>query len=172
MNRKQLMTLLLVPAVAVALAGSFFTAEAQKGQGQRGDGEGRGGPPSIERMAERLDLTAEQQAQIEAFRENSEAERLELRKQTMQLKNQIEGEWLKNAPSESTLKNLTQQMGELRTRMQVRRVEHRLALREVLTDEQWDKLLTSREGRGRGHRGQGPKGGGHGNSGAGNWRDR
>jgi Spy/CpxP family protein refolding chaperone len=85
MNRKQLVIWTAAPVVAVALLGSFFTAEAQRGQGQRGDGEGRGGPQSIERMAERLDLTAEQKAQIEAFREQNEAERLQLRKQMMQM---------------------------------------------------------------------------------------
>ena len=98
--------------------------------------------------------------------------RLEFRKQMMQLKNEIEGEWLKDEPSERVLKDLTEQIGELRTQIQVQRIEHRLALREVLTDEQWDKLLTSKKGRGHGNRGHGPKGHGQGNPEAGNSRDR
>jgi Spy/CpxP family protein refolding chaperone len=167
---KKLITWFVVPAVALAMVGGFFSASAQGQRGQRG--EGRGGPPPIEKLAERLDLTAEQQAQIETMRDEGESERLEYRKQLMQLKNQLEGEWLKDELNERTLKSLTEQLGEIRTKMQLQHLEHRLELREVLTPAQWDKLLTSRKGWGHGHRGHGPRGRGSGNSEAGNWRDR
>lgn len=170
MNPSKLAVWTVTPVIALTLAGGFFPASAQNQPGRRGDPPR--GPQSIERMAERLDLTAEQQAKIEALREQGEAERLEHRKQMMRLRHEMQGEWLKDEPSESTLKSLARQIGELRNQMQIRRIEHRLALREVLTDEQWDKLLTSRGGPGRGHQGFGPKGRGNGNPEAGNWRDR
>lgn len=171
MRSNRLLASVLVSMVAVALTGSFLTAEAQPRRGPLGGGQDRG-PEPIEHMAERLDLTAEQRARIEAFHEKNEGERLKIHKQMMQLELQIEGEWLEDEPSERELKNLARQLGELRNQMQLRRIEHRLAMREVLTDEQWDKLLTSRGGPHHRHRAPGPMGRGHGNPEAGNWRDR
>jgi Spy/CpxP family protein refolding chaperone len=164
---KKLLIWVVLPALTLALLGEVWSVSAQA----RGERHQRGLPP-IERLAEKLELSAEQVAQIKALREEGEAERIELKKQLMQLRNEFEGEMLKPELNERSLKSLTQQMGEVRTKMHLLRLESRLAMREVLTDEQWDKLLTSRKGPGQGHRGRGPRGRGLGSPEAGNWRER
>ena len=62
-------------------------------------------------------------------------------------------------PSEKTVLNLVEKIGDARTEMEVNRVTGRLEMRQQLTPEQLDKMLVLREGRGS-RRGRG-EGGGH-----------
>ncbi len=161
-------TLTVVMILAAVLAASTALAQGP-GRGGRGGhgpmfGPGAGDelPPM---MVERLDLSEDQQAAIAEIRAKARAEGIELRKEMLRLRNELQGEMLKDEPSEKTLVDLTERMGELRTRMQVQRVKTRLAVRQQLTPEQRDRMLMMGAGRhgafGPGGRGPGMRGQGH-----------
>ncbi|MCB1185273.1 periplasmic heavy metal sensor [bacterium] len=163
---------LILVVAALAALGLAATALAQ-GPGPRGGrGPGAGGPdgdfdggPRLERLQAHLDLTDEQVAAIEDLHEKTRTKNTELRKELLRLRNDKRGEMLKDEPSAGKLVELTRKIGEVRTEMQVNRVETRLAVRKLLTPEQRDKMLLGegrRGGRGAGFeagRGQGGRGG-------------
>lgn len=159
---------ILITLAALALVAS--AALAQPGSGPRhhrgtgpggwtgADADGGPGPQMhLERLAAFLDLTEAQVAAIEAIHEEARADGVELRKELARLRNQKQGETLKDEPSRDTLVEITREMGDVRTRLQVNRLETRLAVRAELTAEQRDQLLAS--GR---HGGPGAGRGGHG----------
>ncbi len=55
---------------------------------------------------------------------------------------------LKDDPSEKILVDLTEKMGASRTRLQVNRLQARLAVRKLLTEEQRDQMMLM-DGQGR-----------------------
>ena len=149
--------IILTAAPAATAQGPGPGARGAQGArcGQEGFGPGHGGGCGGEFMAERLDLTEEQQAAIAGIREEGRKQNLELRKQMMRLRNELHGEMLKDDPSEKAVLDLTNRMGEIRTTLQGNRVKHQLAVRKVLTPEQRDRMLMMGEGRPRGQDGRG-----------------
>ena len=142
----------------LAASGAFSAALALRGMM-------RGGPdaemPRLERLADRLDLAEKQIDQIKELREERLSERIELRKEMLRIQNELRGELLEDNPDADRVKKLAIKKGEIRTQMEIARLEHRLAMREILTPEQRDKLFMlrgpgmrgklHREGRGFGH---------------------
>jgi Spy/CpxP family protein refolding chaperone len=146
------------------------------GRGRGGDGprsDRFGGPPEqrIEMLAERLDLSTDQQARIEAIIEEKQPERAALRKQLMRLQHELRGLLLADEPELTAVTQLATRIGDARTKMQILRLEERLAIRGVLTAEQRDRFLTMQPRAGRG-RGPGRAGGGAGCDGSGPGRQR
>ena len=138
--------------IITAAVASLCLVQAAAAQGQslfasRGDHDGT---PRLERLTGLLDLSEEQEEAIEAIQEQARAEGVELKKQQARLRNEIEGELLADQPSESKLVRLTEELGALRTQLQVIRLKARLAVRAELTDEQRDQLVLmgGRGGRG------------------------
>lgn len=122
-------------------------------------GPGPGPEARLERMAARLDLSAEQQEAIKALHENNRARSLPLRKEMMRLENELKGEMLKDSPSEKAILSLNEKMGQIKTELKANRLKTRLAVREQLTPEQRDKMLMMGEGRrGQGRGGEGSHG--------------
>ncbi|MFO7609914.1 MAG: Spy/CpxP family protein refolding chaperone [Candidatus Krumholzibacteriia bacterium] len=113
------------------------------------DGAGRG----VERLAARLDLNEEQTKAIAGLHQKQREQNQALRKDLLRLRNELQGEMLKDQPDAKAVKNLTGKIGELRTAMQQNRLETRLAVREQLTPEQRDRMLLMGERLGRGGRG-------------------
>ncbi len=144
-----LVALLLVVGATLALAQG--PGQGRGGRGGRGDGE-FGPEKRWERLAQHLDLSAEQTQTIAEIREQGRAKNLELRKELRLLRHEKRGEMLKDDPATKTVLGLTTKIGELRTEMQTNRMGDRLEVRKVLTPEQRDKMLLLKEGRG-GHRG-------------------
>ena len=103
--------------------------------------------PRRERLAHLLDLTDAQQTQVTQIQDEGHAKRLALRKQLLRLKNELQGEMLRDEPAVAKVNELAEQMGALRTEMQKQRLQQRLAVRRVLTAEQRDKMLVVGEGR-------------------------
>lgn len=122
--------------------------------------------PRLERRVDRLDLSEEQREQIEKIRETAQEDVAALRKGMLRLQSDLRGEMLEDAPDAGKLRRLAEQMGEIRTQMQIHRLETQLAVREVLTPDQRDRMIL-RQGR-RGHPGFGA-GAGLGWSGPGGW---
>jgi len=175
------MKTLVFLALAAMMVLSAGTALAQgkgagKGHGGRGGyGDGEFGPGHrMEFLAERLELTDEQVTVIEGIHDEGQAKNMELRKEMMRLRNELEGEMLKDDPSEKAALDLTGKIGALRTEIQANRMTSRLEVRKQLTPEQRDKMLMmrerhqgregreGREGRRGGSRGMGSRGDGDG----------
>lgn len=176
----QLRTTLIagVALLALFIAGAALAQGPGQGSGQgacRGMGPGKaecvqgdfGGRAQmrLERMAARLDLTEEQTAAIAKIHEEGRDKNLEIRKQMMRLRNELQGEMLKDAPSQKKVLELNEKMGALRTQKHAIRLQNRLAVREQLTPEQRDRMMISDLGKGgrggrSGHGGshQGPRG--------------
>jgi len=154
-SRKTAQNKMLVSTMVALLVIGIAAVAVAQGPGQ-GQGKGRGGSGDgnfgtemrLERMAQRLDLTADQVKTITEIRENGRSENQAMRKQMMRLNNEKRGEMLKDDPSDKTVLDLTTKIGDLRTEMQTTRMGNRLAVRKVLTPEQRDKMLLQSERRG------------------------
>ncbi len=126
------------------------------------------GPPRLERLAKRLDLSEEQVGKIQSIHENAKDGVVQLRKEMMRLRNNLEGEMLEDEPNLTQVRQIAQQIGEIKTKMQISRLENRIAVRGILTPEQRDKFMMMKEHGRRGgpgmHGRRGP-GGKHGSGG-------
>ena len=177
-NGMKTLVFLTLAAMMVLGAGTALAQGngAGKGHGGRGGyGDGEFGPGHrMEFLADRLELTDEQVTAIEGIHAEGQAKNMELRKEMMRLRNQLEGEILKDDPSETVALDLTGKIGALRSEIQANRLTSRLEVRKQLTAEQRDKMLMMRErhqgregregrdGRRGGGRGMGPRGDGDG----------
>ena len=131
-----------------------------------GHGDGMGSGNRLEMMAAHLDLTEDQKVAIEKIHADAQDQRLKTRKEMMRLRNELEGELMKDEPNEKTVLDLAGKIGDLRTAQQKNRLSSRLAVRQQLTAEQQDKMLMmhagGKRGGGRGHGRQGSEGLGRG----------
>lgn len=109
-----------------------------------------GPEPRLERLAARLDLTDEQVEEIEKMWADGLSERAKLRKEMVRIQNELRGEMLEDTPDIDKVRKLAVQRGEIRTKMQVARLEAQLALREILTPEQRDRMSMMRRAGSRG----------------------
>ena len=107
-------------------------------------------------LAQRLDLSEEQVAAIEAIHEKARQDGVELRKDLMRLRNELKGEMLQDNPAEKTVLDLNKKMGAVKTELKAIRLKTRLAVRNELTPEQRDKMLMMGDGWKNGRKGRGP----------------
>ena len=148
----------------------FAAAALAQGPGDgpgRRNGHGGGFGPAfgsehrLEMLTEKLELTPEQTDAIGKIMEAGRQQGVDLYKEMMRLQNELEGEMLKDEPSQETVLGLVKKAGDLRTEIQSQRMKSRLEVREQLTPEQRDKMLMMKgqAGKGHGRRGShGPKG--------------
>jgi len=135
--------------------------------GGRGFGDGEFGPGHrIEILADYLELTDEQMTAIKGIQAQGLEQNTGFRKELMRLRNELQGEMLKDEPSEEAALALNGKIGVLQMELQSNHLKNRLEVRRQLTQEQRDKMLMmqgrfqSGEGR-QGHgRGMGPCGAG------------
>ncbi|UCE19851.1 MAG: Spy/CpxP family protein refolding chaperone [Gemmatimonadota bacterium] len=101
---------------------------------------GRGDGPNILTKAEALELTSEQIKKIKAMRLDMAKEKIRLRSE-LDLK-ELELRELMSAdePDIRRIEAKIDEMAPLRTELQKKRIGHRLAVRDVLTLEQREKL--------------------------------
>ena len=170
-NGMKTLVLLTLAAMMVLGAGTALAQGRGGGPGyggRGGFGDGEFGPAHrLEMLADHLELTEEQVAAIEGIRTQGQEKNMELRKEMMRLRNELQGEMLKDDPSEKAAMDLTGKIGALRTEMQANRLTNRLEVRKQLTPEQSDKMLIlqgrfqGREGRRGCGRGMGSHWGGN-----------
>ncbi len=133
-------------------AGDRPAAAARAG----GEGSGAGWRGGLAgRLARQLDLNDAQREAVAKIESDGRARDLPLRKELRRLNHDLQGEMMKDAPSEKAVTALAAKIGELRVKLQTGRLLDRLAVREVLTPEQRDQLLAIGERGGR----PGPRGG-------------
>lgn len=144
MRSKSKLIVLMLCAAVLAVSASDV-----KAQPRWGGGDGWGPCSRLEALADRLDLTDEQVDVITKLREEQVSDCAQLRKEMMRVRNEIRGEMLKDDPDLAKIKNLIAQKAEISGKLQVSRIEGRLAFREILTPEQRDLLpMLGRAGKG------------------------
>ncbi len=167
-------SVILVALVLMLVSASAFAQGPGRG-GRLGMGPGPGCMPGAEEglppmMVDKLGLSEDQQAAITKIHTRTRQDNLELRKELMRLRNELQGEMLKDTPDQKAVLSLTEKIGRVRTDMQVNRAKARLEVRRQLTPEQRDMMLTMRGGLGgpacHGRR-HGPRAGFHGQGGPG-----
>ena len=147
---------LIITTLMLTLA---VTAMAQPGQrGQRGQGRMDG--DRGRHMMAKLDLSEEQQTAVDALREKGRVSMVANRKEMARLNNQLEGLMLVDSPDSKKVEKMVRTIGELKTDMRVQRMDTRLEIRELLTPEQRDRMMSMRGKKG--HNGRNFHGDGHG----------
>lgn len=116
---------------------------------QQGPREGRG------MMMEQLDLTDEQQAQVQELRLDHQKEMMTLKDEMHSLRNQMKLLLTEDKPSNSEIETLAGKIGTASRNIALAKANHRLDVRKLLTDEQKVKfdMMTLHRGDRRGHRG-------------------
>ena len=121
-----------------------------------GPGKGRGYGPCREAGLERLNLTDDQIAKIDALQDdNYKATRL-LREKIFDKSVELRRLWLQANPDKDKIAAAQKELRTLRNEMEDKVTALRLEIRKVLTPEQNEKLANSGWGRGPGF---GPRGG-------------
>jgi Spy/CpxP family protein refolding chaperone len=116
---------------------------------QQGPREGRG------MMMEQLDLTDDQQAQVQELRLDHQKEMITLQDEMHSLHNQMKLLLTEDKPSSSEMETLAGKIGTASRNIALAKANHRLDVRKLLTDEQKVKfdMMTLHRGDHRGHRG-------------------
>ncbi len=139
MNAK-LGTIAAVLATVWLIGAATEVAAQGKGPGRGGFGGGRHAG-WCERMAEPLDLTEEQREKFARIHEEGRKESVALRKEMLRLRHELRGVMLEDEPDLERAVKLTEKIGGIETKMQVRRLRQRFEVRKVLTPEQRDRAM-------------------------------
>jgi len=186
-TKEDIMNSRVFASSAVALAALLVSsaAYAQGGPGRRGrGGHGMGHGP---RVMQQLDLSEDQQAQIQQLRREAREESSAAREDLQQLRGELQQLWQADQPDASAILAKQGQMDALRSVVRARRTELRMDIQGILTAEQRARMAEvraerraggggegrmGRRGRGRGHGGPGMGGPGMGARGMRGMADR
>lgn len=153
---KKALTLAMILSIA-------FVSVAQQGNGKGANkGQGNNGNTNCtyqkgDRMAAYLDLTEEQQTQVEALRLNNKKEMLPLKNQMNEMKAKLQTLSTAENADMNAINTQIDKMGELRTQIMKNKAAHKQEFRKILTDDQRILFDTHKGKRGKG-KGQGQKG--------------
>jgi Spy/CpxP family protein refolding chaperone len=145
MNKKAgvgVMILLVTVCFVPAMAGAFAQGDGERGKGFNGKGQQRS-PLGIWRnsqMVEKLALTDEQVDQLRdldfSHREKQQSSKAELDS----LRLQMDKAFTDKNVDKAAVRQTAEQMADVKSRMFVEKTEVRLALQDILTAEQLDKV--------------------------------
>lgn len=146
--KKMTKTLLLGLVVGLISTGASFDSAWARGRGHgRGGCKAEFGP----RMAATLNLTAEQQAQIDELRAEMDKDLAPVHDALDKLRSQKHQLWTTENPDEGAIIAIEQKMDPLRKQIRERKIQFRLDMLEILTPEQraeHQKMMESRKNRG------------------------
>jgi Spy/CpxP family protein refolding chaperone len=91
-------------------------------------------------IARRLELTEEQKKKFEAVEEETKKEMKASREKEKQIGEKLKAELQKDTPDRNAVHRHIQEMSKVRTRMEIKRMDSMLELREMLTAEQQEKF--------------------------------
>lgn len=91
---------------------------------------------------EELNLTDEQSAQLKLLKLDIQKEHIIHFDEVRKVRNKIKDELLKEKPSQGTLNGYAKELGGLHGKLEEKRLAHFLKVKEVLTKEQFEKLLS------------------------------
>ena len=118
--------------VAVAVAGARPPA-AERLDRPRGE-------RWFDEMKRELELTPEQERQLQSLKTAQESEQSQLRTAMRQLRSDLNEEFAKETLDEGRIYQLAEQMAAHRTRVQRLAMEHRVAMHKILTPKQRQEL--------------------------------
>jgi Spy/CpxP family protein refolding chaperone len=129
----------IITLVVVALTLSL----AVVAQARHGRGKGHGG--GIEMILRNVDLTEDQRTQLEALRDEHQAEMKPLKQELKTKRQQLHQLWTAEVIDEGAIWALDAEMVPLRQQMHQERLEQRLQVMNLLTPEQRAQLIDAIE---------------------------
>ena len=111
----------------------------------RGSGEGRGEGIMFERMAEKLDLSEGQKAEIEALRDSHREQAEPIIEQARAARHAVGDLMRSDAFDEETIRSAAQQAADIQVELTVLRARHHSEMQSILTPEQQEKAAELRE---------------------------
>ena len=140
---------MLIGALILVLASATFATAGRFGM--------RGGCPlGLGPYAgENLNLTTEQAEKVMALRQSHFAETQEIRSRLFQKHAELRLAWMQVEPDKAGIESIQKEINELAAQQQERRINHRMAFREILTPEQLTRHLALSSWGGHGKRGPG-----------------
>ncbi len=124
---------------AIALSVLLSAVALATPRGEREHGPFQPGP-RFDRLVEELNLTSEQVEEIGALRDEGRKATISVRKDLRRLRHKLEGEMMEDLPDIDRVRDLARKIGEAETDLRIKRLEGRIALLKVLTEEQRDML--------------------------------
>ena len=121
-------------AAAVVLAAGLVAVSAQPGPGH-----GHKRPGGF--IAKELELTEEQRTKLELLRLDHKKAHVLKRPEMKRIRDKVKTELLKEKPDQGTLDKYAEEMGKLHVEMTKERHKHLLEVKEVLSAEQFEKLV-------------------------------
>lgn len=134
-----------VMAIAVAVAMVCFAASAYAGEGWGRHKDGNGMEKRFDKMAEELQLTAEQKATLEKQRETTMPKMKALREKMQTTREQLRAELDNATPDQAKLTALIEEMKNLTGEQIQMKIDKVLAMKKVLTPEQQTKMKSIME---------------------------
>jgi Spy/CpxP family protein refolding chaperone len=126
---------LLIGALVLVLASATFAAAGP--YGKRSGFQGACGPYALNN----LDLTTEQAQELLALRQSNFSQMQEIRNKLFQKRAELRLAWMQIEPDADRIKSLQKEVNDLMAQRQENMVDHRLAVRNILTPEQLSQHL-------------------------------
>jgi len=136
--------------IAVAALTAALLVPPATAQGGPGGPEGGAGPAACpqheeqrqHRLEEELNLTPEQKQKLHALRDERKAAREEHIAKMKEVRQKMKEELAKEKPDGKTLMKYATQTADLVEQMTKQRIDHLLKVKQVLSKEQFEKLLS------------------------------
>lgn len=145
MNKKMRMGIMGVLALAMVSMGVPFVF-AQGGHHWDDEKTGEKGKTHFEKMYEDLNITAEQKTQLEANRASHRDAARKLREKTQAKREELKQELSKAEFNEAKIKAIHNELKTLLNEMEDSRLAGIVAVKKILTPEQFSKLQKKMEG--------------------------
>lgn len=139
----------LAASTAYAMPGFDGSQRGEKGPGFEGDEakNGKGPEKHFQDMTEQLDLSKEQKEQLKTHYDQQKVRMKETGEALKTSRKALRDEMQNYNSDESTIKNTTAELKALQAQMLDQKVDGFLAMREILTPEQFQKMNDLREER-------------------------
>lgn len=119
----------------------IFAAEGPGPDGDDGIGPGMviGG---VFRVIDELKLSPDQEAQLQSIKDSSKRELFSMRNELKTTVWDIQDEFKNNPPNRDKINALTDKMANIEKKLIKTRTEHMFKVKEILTEEQFNKMVT------------------------------
>jgi Spy/CpxP family protein refolding chaperone len=113
--------------------------------------DGRGHGDKHRHAFEELNLTDEQHTQLKLLKLDMQKEQILHFDEVKKIRDKIKEELLKEKPSQTKLNEYSKELGKLHGKLSEKRMAHLLKVKEVLSREQFEKILSREFHKGRSH---------------------
>ena len=138
------LTIFSVIAVFLLASPAVFSQPMCEGDGP----EGMRGPHKgkmLDRLSEKLDLTAEQEEQLKALKKTNMEEMKALHEEMKSKREELRAELQKPDTDKARINAVVTEMKALQSKQIDQRVDNFLGMKEILTPEQFEKFISLKE---------------------------